>query len=270
MVLLISGLIISFLLGSALASFVHCWAHRLYSGQGFKRRSHCPKCGQQLTWLENIPIFSYLRLAGRCRHCRQPIPSDYLWSELAGGLLLASALITAWFKLGGDEGLWLMINNYQGWLMAGQALIGFILLMLVFLTDYWWLSIFTGPIMVGSVILAGFRLLSGADWTSLLMGGLFGGLFFAVQFWLSRGRWVGEGDIYLGVFLGVWLGWPLIVPTIFAAYIVGAIIGLFLLISGQKDRTAKLPMGVFLAPSGWLFFLWGQLLWQTYLVWLGW
>lgn len=270
MTLLIIGLISSFFLGAALASFVHCWAHRLYNGEGFKRRSYCPNCQHPISWFNNLPIFSYWRLKGRCAYCHQPIAKDYLISELVGGLLLASATAIVWFNLGGEANFWLAARTSHFWLTLVQALIGFILLMLVFWSDYWWMSIFVNPLLIGAVIAAGLNLLAGQTWQSLVGGILFGGLFFALQFWLSKGRWLGEGDIYLGLFLGSWLGWPLIIPVIFIAYVVGAIIGLILLVVGLKRRQSQLPLGVFLAPSGWLVFLFGQSWWQAYLHWLGW
>jgi leader peptidase (prepilin peptidase)/N-methyltransferase len=58
-------------------------------------------------------------------------------------------------------------------------------------------------------------------------------------------------------------------PAIFIAYLVGALVGLSLLVIGRKDRKSQLPLGVFLAPGGWLIFLYGQQLWQAYLNWLG-
>ena len=270
MSVLIISLIISFFLGAALASFVHCWANRLYSGVGFKKRSHCPRCRHKLSWFHNIPIFSYLGLGGKCAYCHKPIAKSYLVSEIVGGLALLLAFVVIWQKLGGESGFWLALDTYRAWFIVGQAIIGLVLLMLIFWSDYWWLSIFTKPILIGALILAVLGLLSGRSWFSLLLGAVVGGLFFAVQFWLSKGRWVGEGDIYLGLLLGVWLGWPVICLTILFAYLLGSIVGLSLLALKRKDWSAKLPLGVFLAPSGWLFFLCGQQLWQQYIHWLGW
>lgn len=268
--LLIIGLIISFLLGSSLASFVHCWAQRLYSGDGFQRRSYCPRCQKPLAWYHNIPVFSYLILGGHCAKCHQPILKNYLISELAGGILLMLAFWSVWQSLGGEAGLWSAINSYHGWLLVWQALIGLVLLMLVFWSDYWWMSIFTTPLLAGTAVMAAFNLMLGRSWSSILIGATVGGLFFALQFWLSKGKWLGAGDIYLGLFLGVWLGWPVIILVIIAAYLAGSIVGLSLLALKRKDWSAKLPLGVFLAPSGWLFFLFGQQLWQAYIHWLGW
>lgn len=263
--LLIIGIIFSFLLGSALGSFVHCWAHRLYSGEGFHRHSYCPQCGQRLAWYDNIPIFSYLRLKGKCASCHKKIPKDYFWSELLGGGLLVIAFLVAWCHLGGEEGTWLALTSIRGWLVALQAIIGLVILMLIFWTDYWWLSIFTEPLLIGGVIVGLLRWVTNGSLLNIVLGGLVGGLFFALQFWASKGRWIGEGDIYLGIFLGIWLGWPLIILAILGAYILGAIIGLLLIVMGRKAWTSKLPLGVFLAPSGWLCFLWGQPAMEAYL-----
>ena len=181
------------------------------------------------------------------------------------GSLFVIAFLAAWYHLGGEEGIWVAIASINGWLVALQAIVGLVILMLVFWTDYWWLSIFTEPLLIGGVIVGLLRWVTNGSLLNIVLGGLVGGLFFALQFWASKGRWIGEGDIYLGIFLGIWLGWPLIILAILGAYILGAIIGLLLIAMGRKAWTSKLPLGVFLAPSGWLCFLWGQPAMEAYL-----
>lgn len=264
------GLVISLILGAALASFAHCWANRLYLSEGFGRRSYCPKCQTRLAWYDNLPILSYLFRLGRCAYCRQKINSDYLISEIGGAACLAIAFVVVWFKLGGETLVWPMLYGYKSWLIVGQALFGLTILLLTFWSDYWWMAVFTKPLLGGSLFFVVTNLMLGKSWLNILFGGLFGALFFTSQFLVSRGKWVGEGDIYIGLILGVWLGWPLIFPAIISAYMLGSIIAVSLLIVGKKSWASKLPMGVFLAPSAWFFYFYGHELWRSYLNFLGW
>lgn len=264
------GLVISLTLGAVLASFAHCWANRLYLNEGFGRRSYCPSCQTKLAWYDNLPIISYLYRWGHCAYCRQKIKADYLISEIAGAICLSAAFIALWFNLGGEAALWSMIGSYKAWLVVIQAVVGLIILMLIFWSDYWWMAVFTKPLILGSLFFVAVNLILGQSWLTILFGGLVGSLFFAGQFLISKGRWVGEGDIYISLMLGLWLGWPLIFPAIICAYILGSIVAVSLLMIGKKSWASKLPMGVFLAPSAWLFYLYGQDLWQGYLNFLGW
>lgn len=95
----------SALLGAIFGSFVNMLAHRLPRGiSTWKReRSFCPKCEHQLAWYDNIPIFSYLSLRGRCRYCHVPIPKRYLLTELAMAALFALSA-HQFFKLNGGPG----------------------------------------------------------------------------------------------------------------------------------------------------------------------
>ena len=96
--LLVEGLLglIAFLLGAALFSFMNVVAWRLPRGKNpLTGRSFCPQCGAALTAGDLVPVFSWLFLRGRCRHCRAPIPVRYLLVELLGGVLLSIALIDA-------------------------------------------------------------------------------------------------------------------------------------------------------------------------------
>ncbi|HNW55666.1 MAG TPA: prepilin peptidase [bacterium] len=264
------GLLVSLMLGAALASFAHCWANRLYRSEGFSRRSYCPSCQKILSWIDNIPVFSYIFRRGKCAYCHSKIKADYIISEISGAIFLAAAFITSWFMMGGEESVWSAINDLTVWVIVLQALAGLTLLMLTFWSDYWWMSIFVRPLVGGSLFFLVTNLIIGKSWLAIMFGGLFGGLFFASQFLISKGRWVGEGDIYIGLFLGVWLGWPLIFPVIIFAYILGSVVAIGLLIVGKKSLASKLPMGVFLAPSAWFFYIYGNDLWQSYLKFLGW
>ena len=84
---------------------------------------------------------------------------------------------------------------------------------------------------------------------NLLLAAAIGGGFFLVQFLISKGRWVGGGDIRLGILMGLILGWPAIFLSLFLAYIIGAIIGIGLIVTGKKGWQSQVPFGPFLAGA---------------------
>jgi len=102
-----------------------------------------------------------------------------------------------------------------------------------------------------------------------LYGALFGGSFYAIQFVLSRGAWVGAGDIYFGVLLGLLLGWPLTLLCLFMAYIIGVAVAVPLMLFKGYGRKSALPMGAFLMPAGLVCLYNGDWWLNLYLTWSG-
>jgi prepilin signal peptidase PulO-like enzyme (type II secretory pathway) len=104
---------------------------------------------------------------------------------------------------------------------------------------------------------------------SHLVLGLLSGLglagFFGLQFLLSKGRWIGFGDVKLGFLLGLMLGWPQILTALILAYFSGALVGLSLIAWGKKQMSSKLPFGVFLSGSAIVVILWGSQITNWYL-----
>ena len=90
-------------------------------------------------------------------------------------------------------------------------------------------------------------------------------LFFALQYLVSSGRWIGGGDIRLGVLMGFMLGWQLTLVALFLAYLSGAIIGVILIAIGKKKMSSALPFGTFLAPATLAAILYGQQMLNWYL-----
>jgi prepilin signal peptidase PulO-like enzyme (type II secretory pathway) len=105
----------------------------------------------------------------------------------------------------------------------------------------------------------------GASWLTLLSSAIIGGGFFALQYVVSRGRWVGSGDIRLGALLGVALGWPNVLVALFLAYFAGAVSGLVLILLKKKHLKSPLPFGIFLAPAALVALWWGGAIVKWYL-----
>jgi len=109
------------------------------------------------------------------------------------------------------------------------------------------------------------NLMLGFEWKNLLIAGIIGGSFFLLQFIISRGKWIGGGDIRLGVLMGFSLGFPHVLVAIFLAYFIGSIISIFLVIGGNKKWGSKIPLGIFLSFASIVVLFWGDEILDWYL-----
>lgn len=229
-------------LGLIGGSYINALVWRLYRGKKTAwARSECVRCGHKLAARDLIPVFSFLALSGRCRYCRQKISWQYPAVELASG-----------------GGLYYLALNFQPDLFIWLAGI-FLITVFVFVYDIKYLLIPNGAILVGLVwTVVGLwyfkRLGLGYDFLT----GLVIFVFFFLLYFVSQGRWVGGGDAKLGFFLGLWLGWPVGLIAVLFAYVLGAVIGLGLIISRQVTLKSKVPFGPFLVTGAWIAYLWGE------------
>ncbi|MDD3285135.1 MAG: prepilin peptidase [Patescibacteria group bacterium] len=258
-------LLIIIALGLSFGSFANCLVWRLYRQEKISGRSYCPRCLRQLWWHDNIPLFSYLRLGGRCRFCRQPISWQYPAVEAAVAILF----VFFWFKHLGfiwpdAESLGLFFNlNF--WLALVRDYLAVFVLTVVFVFDLRFYLVSNAVVMPAAIVFAGLNLLLGASWYVLLLG-IAGALaFFGLQFILTRGRGLGEGDIWLGLLLAtLFPNWSLLILAILSAYLLGTAVGLALIIAGRKEWGSKLPLGVFLALGALITLAWGPALVAAY------
>ena len=252
-------------LGAIMASFVNCLAWRLYHGQNLWSRSGCPKCHRQIAWYDNVPLFSYLALAGRCRHCHKKISLQYFVVELA----MAMLFLLAWHKYFpmGDL-LWqlsyLKFNFFNLKLLARDWLL-ICILTVIFLMDLKWYVVADAVSLPAIIVIFLINWSLGLPWLNLISSAIIGAGFFGLQYVVSRGRWVGEGDIRLGALLGVMLGWPLTLLALMLAYFSGALVGIGLLVGQKKGLKSAVPFGAFLAPAALVALWWGQIIWHWYL-----
>ncbi len=246
--------LIIFVLGLALGSFLNSWVWRLHENiRVINGRSICPNCRRQLAWYENIPIFSFLVLRGKCRTCKSPIPRHFIFVEIGAALIFA---LVAWVNLNSA-----MVTSAHFF----RDIIFSILLIIIFIYDYLYQEILPGIVWLGALIGLFFNLYLHYSLTSMLIGLLVAGGFFGLQFVISKGRWLGGGDVRMGVMMGVWLGWPIILAALFLAYVLGAVAGLSLIVSGKKELTSTIPFGTFLAMGTFVAILWGNRIINWYL-----
>ncbi len=141
-----------------------------------------------------------------------------------------------------------LIANYKLWLTLLRDWFIISVMIIVFIYDLRWyliLDIITLPAIVIVLIL---NLILGFNWFILLLASLIGGGFFLLQFVISRGEWIGGGDIRLGVLMGLALGQiDYLITAIMLAYFIGSIVGIGLMVFKKKQWGSKLPLGVFLS-----------------------
>ena len=216
-------------------------------------RSRCPACGHQITALENIPIISYLLLRGRCSNCGTSISPRYPVVEAVTGLLSAYAV-------------WHFGPTLQG---AGALLLIWALIALTgidFDTQLLPDSITLPLLWLGLAFnLAG----TYVDLFSAVIGAMIGYLTLWSVFWLFKlatgKEGMGFGDFKLLAALGAWLGWQMLPAIILLSSIVGAVVGISLIVATRHGKNTPIPFGPYLAAAGIIALFWGPQLTRSYL-----
>ncbi len=244
-------IIISALLGLCIGSFLNVLIFRWHENKSpLRGRSQCPDCHKTLRWFELIPVLSFLLQKGRCRHCQKQISWQYPLVEIATAILF----VLVFFQYS--------IFNIQYFI----NLFIICVLVVIFVYDLRFGEIphiFTWPIV--AILLLWNLFSTDKQVGNLIAGILIGGSWFAFQYFVSRGRWIGGGDIGLGALMGAILGWPSILVALFLAYVSGAIICLPLLLLKKKALKSAIPFGVFLVPATFITLWWGQNILDWYL-----
>lgn len=208
--------------------------------------SHCPKCGHRIRAWENVPVLSWLMLRGRCAGCGSAIPLRYPAVELAAGALAAVAIWrfgVSWAGLGAI-GLTFALITLTVIDLDTQLLPDVITLPLLWvglILNLW--SVFT-PLpdaVIGAVI--GYLLLWGVYWLFKLATGKEG---------------MGYGDFKLLAALGAWFGWQALPGIILLSSVVGAVVGIGLMVLARRGREVPMPFGPYLAGAGLLTLYFGR------------
>lgn len=243
------NLLILFILGSAVGSFLNVCIHRLPRGESIVfPPSHCPNCNSAIKVLDLVPLFGYFFLDGKCRDCKQPISPRYPMVELLSGI----AFPVVWLFSGADFFSFIL------------QIIFILLCLLIFFTDLEQQLIPDGAWIIG--IIAG--LSYNFNWSAVagMLLGFF--LLFSIG-WL--GKWwykkeaMGEGDYFIGAFLGAFLGWQGVLLSIFAAYLIAAAVAVVLLLSKKSKFGEYIPFGPALVGGGIIAFFFGPAVIKWYL-----
>lgn len=239
-------LILSIIFGLAIGSFLNALIWRVNTGRPiFWKRSECPKCGHQLAARDLVPLFSFLALRGKCGYCGEGISWQYPIVEFATAFLFAAFYIfTTHAKTLSDifSNDYLVIKILFLWLVTA-------ILITIFVYDAKYRLIpdrFTVP-SIFAIFAINFFIEK--EISELVFGIAIGGGFFLFQYLISRGRWIGGGDIRLGMLMGAILGFPNILPALFLAYILGSAVSLVFIASGKKTWESAIPFAPFLVSA---------------------
>lgn len=216
-------------------------------------RSRCPQCGHKISAFENIPVLSYLLLRGKCAGCSTPISPRYPIIEIFTALASAYA---AWHfgptiqTVGALLLIWSLIAltaiDFDTQLLPDSITLPLLWLGLAFnITNTY------------------------TDISTAVIGAMVGYLSLWLVFWgfkLATGKeGMGYGDFKLLAALGAWLGWQMLPAIILLSSIVGAAVGISLILFARHGRNIPIPFGPYLAAAGCIALFWGQAITQSYL-----
>jgi leader peptidase (prepilin peptidase)/N-methyltransferase len=223
-------------------------------------RSACPSCKAPITALQNVPVVSWLALRGKCARCKAPISARYPVVEVATGVLSG---VVAWHF---GYGFAALAALFFTWFLIALTMIDFDtqflpdqltypLLWLGLLASLWhpvWaegaLPVTPRDSIIGAA--AGYLSLWSVYWVFKLLTGKEG---------------MGYGDFKLFAALGAWMGWRMLLPIILFASLVGAVIGVVIIIRQRKGKDTQIAFGPFLAIAGWLALIFGNAVVERYL-----
>jgi len=232
-----------FIFGLIIGSFLNAAIFRLHSGEGIvSGRSKCVHCGHVLEARDLVPVLSFIFLRGRCRYCKARISWQYPIVELITSI--AFILLASNYEL--------RITNYEFWIQA-FFICTFIIIAVYDYKHYLILDKVVFPSLGFAFV---FAAVSGQQ---PIVNSLLGALAIAgLQYLLSKGRWIGLGDVKFGLLFGAVLGLKLSVAGLFLAYFIGALAGMALLALNRKKLSDKLPFGVFLSTAAIVVLLYGE------------
>lgn len=216
-------------------------------------RSRCPHCNHAITALENIPVISYLWLGGKCSSCAKPISPRYPFVETLSAALSA---ICAWhFGFGIPAAAAILLT----WVLIALAFIDIDHLLLpdIMVLPFLWLGLLLNLFSIFTTL------------PNAVIGAVAGYLSLWLVFHLFKfitgKEGMGYGDFKLLALFGAWLGWQSLPLIILLSSLIGALIGIGLIVLRGRDRAQPLPFGPYLAAAGWVALLWGDVIVRQYL-----
>lgn len=216
--------------------------------------STCPKCGHKIRFYENIPVISWLFLRGKCSQCKNSISGRYPLVEIATALL--SWVIAHQFGVSIETLLLLVLTwglicltliDFDHMLLPDQIVMPLLWLGLLVNINHTFIPI--SDAIIGAAV--GYMSLFSVFWLFKLATGKEG---------------MGHGDFKLFALFGAWLGWQLLPILILMASVMGAIVGISLMLFSNHQRGQAIPFGPYLAIAGWITLLWGKGIWSWYLL----
>ncbi len=247
-------------LGASVGSFLSVIIYRLKHKQKgtLAGRSRCPHCKKPLSTYDLIPVLNYILLGGRCRYCHEPISLYYFFLEITTALIFLLMYLRFPFVMEGtalsDYSIdWISVLQYIFTTIEGTFLIG------IFYFDLQYMEIpnlLLYPLI--AIGLLGSIITKSADFPSILIAIAGAIVFFGGQRYLSKGKWLGEGDVYVAVAMAVMFGWKLLIVSVSLSYIIGALLCIILLTTKALKVKSKIPFAPFLVFGTFATMLYGN------------
>jgi len=270
MTILITALL--FILGTAIGSFLSVIIYRIEEKKLkiVMARSMCPHCKKTLKPKYLVPIFSWIFLRGQCPYCKNKISAHYLILELTTGIMFAVGFLKWTFVTTTTSAITPTAELYQiNWLTLSYYI--YYTIIASFLITIMFYDIkkkkIPDKLSIPAIIfaIAGSLIFKEPTIISAGIGGATIFIFFALQYVLSKGKWIGGGDIRMGLLVGLILGWEKGLVALFLAYFIGGILGTILLVSKKLTRKSKIAFGPFLVIGTFVAMFYGTEILNWYL-----
>lgn len=260
------------LFGLVVGSFLNCVIYRLEISESLegrprrkafsflRGRSYCPYCKHILSWQDLIPLLSFLILKGKCRYCKKPISLQYPLVELATGILFV-LLLNYELRIMNYE-----ILNPEFILNSLFLILTSCFLIIIFVYDLKHFIILDKVIYSAIVVVFLYNLILNSQFIihNSIFAAFGAAIFFLIIILISKGRWMGLGDVKLAFFMGLLLGYPNILVALFLTFLIGAIIGIGLILAKKKTLKSKVSFGPFLVTGTFIALFWGEKIIQWY------
>lgn len=262
-------LLFLFLLGLIVGSFLNVLVLRGEKEESLGGRSHCTKCHALIHWYDNIPLFSFFILGGKCRSCRALISWQYPLVELSTGLVFlvigyffqdAILEVVTQYRFFGDWSHWVMLAIFSVYLVLASLLVA------IFVTDLRTMTIPLPWLIAGLLLSLGVVGLGAflpsispisflrADWMNQLAGGMIASIVFAALVFFSHETWMGKGDIWLAAVVGLTVGAEALLFALTLSFLLGSVVGVGLILTAAKGWKSQIAFGPFLITA--LFLTW--------------
>ncbi len=259
-----------FFLGLIVGSFLNCLIYRVEEKKNFwKGRSFCPCCGHVLRWQDLMPVLSFVYLRGRCRYCQEKISLQYPLVELFTGAIFTLVFYFQFFSVA-QGGLVFSLKN-----VISSLFLWFIFSSLVVVFVYDLKHFIIPDKIIYPAILAAlgynvYLFLIDRYFIHLFLNNIYSAFaasfFFLIIILISKGKGMGLGDAKMGFLMGLLLGPVNVVVALFSSFIIGAIIGIGLIVLKKKKMKSEVPFGPFLVTGTTIAMFWGQELANWYLI----
>ncbi len=240
--------------GALFGSFLNVVIYRLPRGISVVGgRSQCPHCHETIRWFDNVPVLSWLLLAGKCRGCRWKIPVRYPLVELLSGLGAAVAV------------------RHFGLTLQAAWVYAFVAIMIAITFIDWEHQIIPDPLSIGGTVLGwigAWVCLDVSVLQSLIGAAVGAGIILAIAFAYKTARKVdgmGGGDVKLMAMVGAFMGWQMVLAVLFLGAAAGSVYGVWLVRRTGGDGKTAVAFGSFLAPAACLMLFTGAQLLSLYL-----